>query len=194
MGTIPLNRKQESVLNDFIKKYRERTLAFLNKYFQLSKEDCEDVFQEASIRLFHSALEGKLDNLSSSLYTYFIGICKNKAHEQIRTNNKILLVSLDNHENDRDNEVIVCKAEKILQLIDENEKYRIRRQKIVQDIVKQLPSPCNELLWAYYRDALSMETIACMFGYANPNTVKVTKHRCMEKFSKKYSSLSTPDN
>ena len=84
MAILPLNRKREKVLNDFAREYKTRTLTFLNQYFHLCKEDCEDVFQEASITLYLKATEGELDDLTSSLYTYFIGICKNKAFEQVR--------------------------------------------------------------------------------------------------------------
>lgn len=192
MPIIQLNSKRERVLNDFAKEYKGRTLAFLSKYFSLCKEDCEDIFQEASITLYLSAIEGKLDNLTASLYTYFIGICQNKAHEQIRANKKLPSISMDDDIGEGKNaDAIINKADKILCMIDEDEKQRSERQQVVQSIVKQLPSPCNELLWAYYRDALSMVAIAKMFGYASENTAKVTKHRCMEKFSKKYNSSTS---
>ena len=189
MPILPINSKREKVLNDFAKEYRERTLAFLNKYFNLCKEDCEEIFQEASIALYLKAVEGELDDLKASLYTYFIGICRNKAFEQIRENGKNITVSLDD-DNENGNEgktySITKKADKILNIIDEDERHRLECQGIVQSIVRQLPSPCNELLWAYYRDDLSMKAIASMFGYANENAAKVTKHRCMEKFCKEY--------
>lgn len=187
MAILLLNRKREKALNDFAKEYKTRTLAFLNQYFHLCKEDCEDVFQEASITLYQKATEGELDDLTSSLYTYFIGICKNKAFEQVRKNKKSFTLSFDEvDENGKNNETLVAKADRILQITEENEQQQIGREQMVQSIVKQLPSPCNELLWAYYRDVLSMKAIACMFGYASESVAKVTKHRCMEKFQKSY--------
>jgi len=56
--------------------------------------------------------------------------------------------------------------------------------------VKNLPSPCNELLWGYYGDGYSMKKLAEKLNYANENTVKVTKHRCCEKFRIKYTEMS----
>ena len=64
-----------------------------------------------------------------------------------------------------------------------------RKEALVRDIVKDLPSPCNELLWGYYGDGHSMKTLAEMFDYASVNAVKVTKHRCCEKFRKRYSEM-----
>ena len=186
MALLPLHRKRDKVLNDFAKEYKERTIAFLGKYFYLCLEDCEDVFQESLITLYKSAIEGKLDNLTSSLYTYFMGICKNKAFEQIRSNKKHVNVSFD--EAIGDGNAVVTKADRILQISDEDEQNSTERQALVQQIVSQLPSPCNELLWSYYRDALSMKAIAAMFGYASESAAKVTKHRCLQKFNKCYCS------
>ena len=77
-------------------------------------------------------------------------------------------------------------ADKILNLIDANEKAEYERSGIVQDMVSRLPSPCNEILWSYYRDGFSMKTIAQMFKYASEGVAKVTKHRCQEKFRISY--------
>ena len=189
MATIPLNPKTSKVLNDFAKEYRSRTLSYLRNTFSLSKEDCEDVFQEASIVLYRAAVDGKLDKLTSSLYTYFIGICNNKAHEQLRANGKVQLVSWEDYSEEvagKKYNTLLVKAERILSLIDNDEKKANERDGVVSDMVKQLPSPCDKLLWSYYRDALSMKAIAQMFNYASESVAKVTKHRCQEKFRKNY--------
>ena len=192
MAIISLNRKRDKVLNDFAKEYRNRTLSYLRNDFSLSIEDCEDVFQESSIVLYRDAGNGKLDNLSSSLYTYFLGICNNKAHEQLRANGKAQMPSIDDfssEEGDRRYNIIIHKADKILNTIDSSNKEDYERNNIIQDLVKQLPSPCDEMLWSYYRDGLSMKAIAQMFKYASESAAKVTKHRCQEKFRKSYEGL-----
>ena len=157
--------------------------------FSLSKEDSEDVFQEASIVLYRAAIDGKLDNLTSSLYTYFIGICNNKAHEQLRANGKAQIMYIEDYSVEANGErynTLLNKAERLLDIIDKDEKRVNKRDGIVQDMVKQLPPPCDKLLWSYYRDALSMKVIAQMFHYASESVAKVTKHRCQEKFRKNY--------
>jgi len=192
MAIISLNRKRDKVLNDFAKEYRNRTLSYLRNAFSLSIEDSEDVFQESSIILYRDAGNGKLDNLSSSLYTYFLGICNNKAHEQLRANGKAQMPSIDDfssEEGDRRYNIIIHKADKILNTIDSSNKEDYERNNIIQDLVKQLPSPCDEMLWSYYRDGLSMKAIAQMFKYASESAAKVTKHRCQEKFRKSYEGL-----
>ena len=61
-----------------------------------------------------------------------------------------------------------------------------RKEALVRNIVRDLPSPCDELLWGYYRDGFSMKDLAERLNYANENTVKVTKHRCSEKFRNRF--------
>lgn len=179
-------------MTEFAKKYQDRTLTYLHNAFSLGKEDCEDVFQEASIILYQDAGKGKLDNLTSSLYTYFIGICRNKAHEQLRANGKAQLPSIDElsgEENEHHYNMVLNKADKILNIIDTNEKAEHERSSIVQDMVSRLPSPCNEILWSYYRDGLSMKAIAQMFKYASEGVAKVKKHRCQERFRERYEDI-----
>lgn len=190
MAHISINPARDRALNAFATEYRDRTLNYLSKFFSLNREDCEDVFQEASIVLYHAATKGKLDNMTSSLYTYFIGICNNKAHEQLRANGKMRVDSIDGYIsadelNDR-HDALMNNISKILEQEDENDKANEERNAFIERMVKKLPSPCNELLWSYYRDALPMKAIAAMYGYASESVAKVTKHRCQERFRKTY--------
>lgn len=197
MEIIPLNKNLEKLLNDFISKYRERSISYLHTTFSLCREDCEDVVQEASIVLCQAAVDGKLDSLTASMYTYFIGICNNKAHEQMRSNGKIPIVSIDAlsvQDGERRYSTILSKADSILNMIDTNEKIEDERDILLQELVSKLPSPCNELLWSYYRDAFSMRVIAKLFNYANEGVAKVTKHRCQEKLRKSYENALKEKN
>lgn len=125
MVSIPLNRKRDSVLNEFAKEYRDRTLSYLHGTFSLGIEDSEDVFQDALLILCEDSGKGKLDHLTSSLYTYFTGICKNKAHEKLRANGKAQISSIDdysNEENEQRYNGIINKADRILSLFEVEEK------------------------------------------------------------------------
>lgn len=77
-----------TALDSFIKSQRGRTIAYLQRNFNVAKDDCEDIFQESFIILYQHAQEGKLDNLTSSVSTYFIAICRNKALELLRSKNR----------------------------------------------------------------------------------------------------------
>lgn len=180
----------ERRLEEFAKKHWPsiRT-SLLNS--SLSEDECADVFQESLIVLWKNIRENKVESkiLDLSYSAYFWKICNNKKKEFLRSKSKYFTISPDinpdkDHLNYQDEQV-----EKILSMDDEKENLQKRKEALVRDIVKDLPSPCNELLWGYYGDGHSMKTLAEMFDYASVNAVKVTKHRCCEKFRKRYSEM-----
>ena len=89
-------------LNDFAAKQWTKTLNFLQNQYSLSRSDCEDIFQDSFLILYHHILDGKLDKMTSSLSTYFIGICRNKALEQLRSKGKEINLIDDFHESIKD--------------------------------------------------------------------------------------------
>ena len=176
-------------INDFAKKQWEKSLAFLQGHFNLHRTTCEDIFQESFIVLYENIKSGKLDNLTSSLSSYFLGICKHKALEAIRATDKNVTIddelSLSLMDGGFDEE----KINSILALDADDTELNLKKGLIVREIVKNLPSPCNELLWGYYRDNLKMVTRAKMYNYKSEGAVKVTKHRCLEKFRNRFSQI-----
>lgn len=88
-----------------------------------------------------------------------------------------------------DGEVQSEKIEALLALDNGDEAIEAQKEELVRTIVKDLPSPCNELLWGFYRDNLSMKSLAEMLNYSSEGVVKVTKHRCCEKFRARYNEL-----
>lgn len=177
--------KDNKVLEQFIIAQKEKAIAFLQGQFSLPSADCEDIFQEAIITLYNNIKNGKLENLTSSISTYFMGICRNKAYEFMRGKGKIITtpyeITTGSQKSFLDEQV-----EKILLLESESESLQKKKEALVRDIVRDLPSPCDELLWGYYRDGFSMKILADRFNYASENAVKVTKHRCCEKFRNRY--------
>lgn len=167
----------------FAKEYMSRTLTFLRSTYNLTMDDSQDIFQDAYIVLLHNAQDGKLNSLSSSLYTYFLGICRNKVFELNRNKDR-KMISLANEDDSEEHShsIDVKRASHLLGIIEEESCRHNEMQDEVCKIVDELPSPCNEILWSYYRDSMSMDEIARMFGYTSAGVAKVTKHRCMEKF------------
>lgn len=182
-----LSRTQQK-LNQFAAKQWDKTLAYLQGVFSISRSDCEDIFQEAFIVLYNKIIEGKL-SLSSSLSTYFIGICRNKAHERMRVKGKELNL-FDEFPNTTKDEFEDERIDRLLALEDDNEQIEARKEAVVREIVSKLPSPCDQILWGYYRDGFSMKTLAKMYNYKSEGSVKVTKHRCGEKFKARFMELS----
>lgn len=176
-----------TVLDAFIKSQRERTIAFLQCNFSVTKDESEDIFQDSFIIFYHNAKDGKLDNLTSSVSTYFMAICRNKAMELLRNKGKYFHDPIEN-ETHLSDKFLESKINKVLSY-DDDGFLSEQKEALVRDIVKDLPSPCNELLWGFYRDGLSMKELAERYGYSNENTAKVTKHRCCDKFKKRFTEM-----
>lgn len=182
------NTKEKKLKEQFRKVSRDMVLVYLQRNFSLSIEDSEDIFNDSFITLNNNIQDGKLDNLTSSISTYFIGICKNKAREFLRSKNKVVNLSYDPGIKEQ-NTFLDDKVESILMLESDNDIARRKKEEIVRDVVRDLPSPCNELLWGFYRDGLSMKQLAEKFNYKSESSVKVTKHRCCEKFRERFNKL-----
>lgn len=178
-----------TVLNRFASSQWSKVLAFLKNRFGIDEDDCKDIFQESFIVLYNNIQAGKLDNMTASLSTYFMSICRNKALEMLRGSAKSVTVESEMSLTLMDGEVQSEKIEALLALDNGDEAIEAQKEELVRTIVKDLPSPCNELLWGFYRDNLSMKSLAEMFNYSSEGVVKVTKHRCCEKFRARYNEL-----
>lgn len=179
----------EKQLNEFAIKEWGKTLAFLHKQFGLSEDDCKDVFQESFLILHKNLINGKLQNLTSSLSTYFNGICRNKVYELLRKGSKDVHVDDEVSLDILNAEIQADKIDALLGLENESTSFVERKESLVRQIVRELPPPCNELLWGFFRDNLSMKTLAQMFNYSSESSVKVTKHRCQNKFRERFNEL-----
>ena len=180
-----LQHNNTKLLEDFVKKQRSKAIAYLQKHFYLPFNDCEDVFQDAFIVLYDNIQSGKLETMTSSLSTYFIAICRNKALEWLREKGKVITTSYE-FSTVPEFTFLDQQVDKILKLDSDNENIQIKKEALVRTIVRDLPSPCDELLWGFYRDGFSMRTLAQKYNYSSENAVKVTKYRCCEKFRKRF--------
>lgn len=183
---LPHIQKQ---LNEFAAQQWDKSLAFLQGQFSMSRTDCEDVFQDAFIVLHKNITEGKLTDLTSSLSSYFHGICKNKAYEKMRSMGKEIHI-IDEGPGSTKDEFEDERIDRLLALEDDTEQIEARKEAIVRELVTNLPEPCDKILWGFYRDGFSMKTLASMYKYRSEGSVKVTKHRCTEKFKARFMEIA----
>ena len=181
--------ENERKLEKFAKEQWQKTRAYLISRYSLSEDECADVFQDSLVILWKNINENKVDSkdLGLSSSTYFMTICRNKTMELLRSKSKYVTTPYEINPNKDHHDYQEDQVERILSLEDARENVQKEKEALVRDIVKNLPSPCNELLWGYYGDGHSMKMLAEMFNYASENAVKVTKHRCCEKFRVRYS-------
>lgn len=172
----------EKVLNLFFEEQRNKTLVVLHNRLALSLDDAEDIYQEACITLYQNIQSGKLVALTSSLSIYFTAICMNKGRKLLdRQPDSISFErAVENTEGD---EYSTSQIETILGLGDG---ITAEQRAVMREIVQDLPSPCEEILWSYYGDGLQMKEIAELIGFKGPDSVKSKKSQCMSKLKERF--------
>lgn len=160
--------------------------AWMRKCFPvLSDDDLGDVFQEAFLTLYNNIRTGKLSELTSSLSSYFFGICKYKALERMRALKKdwrsvsIELV---------DGEIRDDKIREIMLTSGVEETLNDKEADLVRQMVRSMPEPCNRLLWGYYWDNFTLKSLAVQLGYT-AGSIKVKAMQCRDKFRRRYNEL-----
>lgn len=177
-------------LNRFITDEKGKVHAYLRKYYSISDDVFDDIFQESSMALFLNIQDGKLSNLTSTLSTYFLRICINQTLKFTGKHKKVVSLFDESSITNKD----VFRTDKIdelyqLCMVDEDADKVSRTERIVQNIIDSMPETCKNIFKGYYWDNLTTNTIADMFGFANANSVKTQKYKCLQKFHKKYNEL-----
>lgn len=177
-------------LNRFIAEERNKVLAYLRKNFSVSDDDLSDIYQESSVAMFMNIRDGKITNLTSTLSTYFLRICINQTLKFMGKKKKVLPLFDDSRLTNKDS-FRPDKIDELYQLCTEEEEAEkvSRSEKIVQSIIESMPDTCKIVFQGYYWDNLTTTTIADMFGFANANSVKTQKYKCLQKFRSKYNEL-----
>ena len=203
MKTAVLPNTTIALLNDFVTEQRGRTIGWLRTKMNLSHSDAEDVFQESFITLYENLADGTLSELPRSLAAYLNEVCRRKALELIRDHERRQgkgTVEADNDREDMTADEASLQAESEMDeampdfrddMLDEvitmnsvqEEAERVDRQEAaVREVVRNLPDPCNKLLWGFYFENYSMRDMAAMYGYRSADSVKTLKNRCMNRF------------
>ena len=177
-------------LNRFLADERGKVLAYLRKTFSVSDDDLNDIYQESSVALFLNIRDGKLSNLTSTLSTYFLRICINQTLKFMGKQKKVVPLFDDSRLTNKD-AFRQDKIDELYQLCTEDEEAEkvARSEKLVQSIITSMPDTCKNVFQGYYWDNLTTTTIADMFGFANANSVKTQKYKCLQKFRNKYNEL-----
>lgn len=185
--SIPLKQQE---LNRFLAEEKDKVQAYLRKTFSVSDDDLDDIYQESSMALFLNIRDGKLSDLKSTLFTYFLRICINQTLKFIGKQQKVVPLFDDSTITNKD-EFRSDKIDELYRLCTEDEDAErvTQSERIVQNIIEVMPDTCKNIFQGYYWNNLTTSTIADMFGFANANSVKTQKYKCLQKFRNKYNEL-----
>ena len=174
----------------FLSEERGKVFAYLHKAFNMEDADLEDIFQEASMALYLNIKEGKLSQLTSSLSTYFLRICINQTLKFL-SKKKRTVPLFDESSVIRKDEFLADKIDTLYHWSteDQSQEEQSYRERIVNAVLESLPETCRNIFHGYYWNNLTTSVIADMFGFANANSVKTQKYKCVSKFKQKYHEL-----
>lgn len=138
-----------------------------------TKEDAEDVFQEALIILCRKVREGNFV-LTAKLSTYLFSVCRFLWKDEQRRR-KITYT---------DDDTDIPWEDEIPLLLEREQKARLAERAL-----QELGSRCKELLLLFYQGSMKLKDIALRMGYSSENTVKNQKYKCMEGARNKLKEL-----
>lgn len=177
-------------LNRFISEERGKVYAYLHKSFNMEDADLDDIYQESSVALYLNIKEGKLSSLTSSLSTYFLRVCINQTLKFL-SKKKHTVPLTDQMPLTNKEEFMADKIDELYHLSTENcsQEELSYSERIVYAVLEALPETCRNIFMGYYWNNFDNNTIADVYGFANANSVKTQKYKCVSKFKQKYKEL-----
>ena len=136
-----------------------------------TKQDAEDIFQDALVAVFNNIREDQF-TLQSTLKTYVFSISR-----------YIWLNKLRRHGRETD---LNSEHEQIE--IPENQMKALvkgERSEIIANLVAKMCEECRQLLLYFYYDRLRMKRIAELMNFSSEQVTKNKKSRCMKKLRAK---------
>jgi RNA polymerase sigma factor (sigma-70 family) len=142
-----------------------------------SADDGDDVFQEAMTILFQKAQNEEF-RLSCKIGTYLVAVAKfiwyKKLQQQNRRPDFLPFDTGDEDASERHT------YEDDIKVQEEREIHF----DTLNAAMEELGEPCRSLLKAFYNEDKSMQDIARIFGYTNPDNAKTQKYKCLTRLKK----------
>lgn len=143
-------------------------------HFGGTEEDAKDVIMDGIYALIKNLQVGRYElRPGARLKSYFIRICKNIWMDKMKSKAFRAQVSVPVEE------ILKKQQESPEELLDEE--ILTERQRFIEQLLLHSGGKCKELLKAYYYEGLSHEEIAKKLGYANANSSKTQKLKCINK-------------
>lgn len=160
-----LKRGDERTIQKVYNEFKPEFMLFAKRY-ELDESCLLDVYQDAIIALCENARKGTIDNLTSSLKTYFFAIGKYMVFAKLKENKKSLPhVDINNLEfewNDYSEE--------------KNNLYVLQLQQGFAKMGEQ----CKRILELFYYEGKNLDQITELMNYDNKDVAKSQKSRCIK--------------
>lgn len=162
---------REKTLEDIYAKTFPMVLHYV-KLHKGTSEDAKDLLQEAIILFYEKLMQGDF-NLTSSVSTYLMAICKNLWRTQSRKRSHYTNITPETTER-----------------FSEEPKDDVQASLPILNFVEQLGARCKEILVAFYYHHQKMDQIASRYNYSSTHTATVQKFKCLERLRKSLATFS----
>ncbi|MDN3724036.1 sigma-70 family RNA polymerase sigma factor [Aequorivita sp. SDUM287046] len=161
---IGLKNGDERTIHSLYKAYKPEFLAFASKY-NLTADDLLDVYQDAMVALCENAKKGNLENLNSTVKTYFFSIGKYMIFARLKKKKQLFAME--------DLETFPFEWEDEYEEMDEE-------IVILKNLFKNLGEQCQQILRLFYYEEKNLDEITVLMNYENKNVAKTQKYRCIK--------------
>lgn len=160
----------EKVLLRFYSENRNSFIAYAYKKYGLDHEILKEIYQDAVLAFRNNIVEGRLTQFTCKPKTYLFEIGIHLIGKEIRKKQHEVRMPehLENTYQDKDADLF-SKME-----MNENEE-------LIRQELKRIGEKCFKLLYAFYYEKKSMETIAFELNYTNVDSAKSSKYNCFQK-------------
>lgn len=165
-----LKQGDKAALSRLYQEFRTEFVQWLISRYNSDMEDARDIYQFAILTLYKKAVDGKLDQIQSSIKTYLFGIGKNQALVRLKKGKRYKY--------------------DIVELIDDQpEQHQEKEQheqqlNLVHESLQSLGEPCRSIIeWSYFHK-MDLETLRERMGHKNTDTTKNVRYKCMERIRK----------
>jgi RNA polymerase sigma factor (sigma-70 family) len=172
---MPQKTNNNRIITEVYNEYRTPFLIFAQKNYGLSEAISEDIYQETMLAFHQNVQNGKLHNLNVPLKTYVFAIGKNKIVDHFR--------KIEKEVNTLPFPGVFPSDEDMFNCFYDEESDSNKRNMIVHTAVRQMESPCKEILFLFYWREKSMKEIAKQMNYNSPDVAKQQKSRCIRKIT-----------
>ncbi|MBL4708972.1 MAG: sigma-70 family RNA polymerase sigma factor [Flavobacteriales bacterium] len=145
-----------------------------------SKQEAEDIFQEALIVFYKKASQAEFE-LTSSISTYLYSVARYLWKDRLKWLNK------ERYKTD-DTEIAVDDHE-IIELIEKESKFLQ-----VEEVLNSIGEKCLKILQLFYYQRLSMKAIARQVDLKSEKVAKNQKYKCLERARQRLVTLQNNPN
>jgi len=164
-----LRKGDDQALRKVYVEYRQPFLNYARK-FQMDDDSILDIYQDSIIAMRENLINGKVNDLKSSLKTYLFGIGKYKVYAYLREHKKTHLM-----------DTVDIPGESVPEFDVEPEGNPLtEKQELIKRALLKMGGRCRNILELFYYRGLTIDEIRESEGYENNNTVKSQKSRCLK--------------